>query len=181
MEFLHMGYGCFWRELGFSSHDQHSWSSQALILCYPFPRGWDSHRQIINPVQYFLGLGITSAVTKHTHMYVCVWLSSLVQMAGLLQVLSPAYISAQVSTHQVYSCLQRDRSRQVFWLPGSHSPYQGLSAYHQMHRWVRLLPDFWGYSARSHYTYKGTCVRGSMSILFFKRRNFLPPWCWCHW
>ena len=36
MELLTQHSGCCWREMGFSSHDQHSWGCQALTHCYPF-------------------------------------------------------------------------------------------------------------------------------------------------
>lgn len=79
-------------------------------------------------------------------------LESPLRKDGLLQILSCEWKSVQFSISRFLPKHgERNLGRfAVFWLCRFQSLYQGLSAYYQMHRWVRLLLGPLVYGARSY-------------------------------
>lgn len=161
MELLPQYSGCCWREMGFSSHDQHNWGSKTLTHCYAFPlraRSPPQHKS--NLVQCFLwrrGVAgklyftTTSTVMKDVYIFFLQYIAGICLPDGWASANSVSCPCKCPSQHSSgFLLIATTGVWAGFLAPRFHSPFQGLSAYYWVHRWVGFLSGPWAFDARSH-------------------------------
>lgn len=179
MEFLPQYSVCCWKEMGFHSHDQSNWGNWALTtILFLWGRGQlppDKLALTVFPWDEYgpkLSFTDTSIMTKFVFFFLqCVVRISLLDGWTSENPLSCFYICPGQYSTGFFFWLQQEGSD--LWIAWFCSMDQCLSAYCQMHRWVRLLPGPSAYGVRSYDTHKS--ILSMDRCLFYLKWNILHP------